>query len=162
MPDGAPVAPAPAGVSVLLVDMVKHHEGFARVVRRVPVPVAVPYLCPAGHWTIAYGHVCPQDHPEIDEPAGAALLDKDLAIAALAVRRLITWPIAARQVAALTSWTFNLGAARLRASTLRQVVNRGELDRAPAEMRRWVYGGGRVLPGLVARREDEARLFLSA
>lgn len=161
MPDDA-AAIVDGGTGALLVDMVKHHEGFARVVRRAPVPAATPYLCPAGHWTIAYGHVCSADFGEIEEPAGALLLEKDLAIAARAVHGLISWPLAARQVAALTSWTFNLGAARLRASTLRQVINRGELDRAPDEMRKWVYGGGRILPGLVARRADEAALFLSA
>lgn len=157
MPDGVAI-----GAADRLRDLVKHYEGFARVVRLKPVPAARPYVCPAGYWTIGYGHVCAPDAPEIDEPAACQLLDADLAIAGQGVRRLVTYPLAPLQFAALTSWTFNLGQARLRASTLRQVINRGELDAVPDQLRRWVYAGARILPGLVARREAEVGLWLTA
>ncbi len=156
MPDGGF-----AGAAERLRDLVKNYEGFARVVRLRPVPMARPYVCPAGYWTIGYGHVCDPAAPEIEEPAACRLLDADLAIAGQGVRRLVTYPLAPLQFAALTSWTFNLGQARLRASTLRQVINRGELDAVPGQFRRWVYAGARVLPGLVARREAEVALWLA-
>lgn len=144
-----------------LIELAKAFEGFHRVVRgRVPV-TAGPYLCPAGYWTIAWGHLCAKDHPPVDQAQGEIWLRQDLAIAGLAVRKLITWPLSQGQLDALTDWTFNLGSGRLRASTLRAVINRGELERAPGELRKWVYGGGQKLPGLVARREAEIALFLS-
>lgn len=144
----------------IVVDLVKRFEGFERVARdRRPV-MAVPYLCPANYWTIGYGHVCRQDHPSIDQATGELYLADDLAIAAVAVHRLITRPLEPNQLAALTSWTFNLGSGRLQGSRLRAVINRGELSEAPGEIRRWVYAGGSQLPGLVARREAEAALFI--
>ena len=94
-------------------------------------------------------------------PQAEAYLAGDLEISARSVRRLVRRNLTAGQFGALVSWTFNLGAGRLRASTLLRVVNAGEYDRAPAELRKWVFGGGRKLPGLVARREAEVALFLS-
>jgi len=48
----------------------------------------------------------------------------------------------------------------LQTSTLRRRVNQRDWAAASTELRRWVYGGGRVLPGLVARREAEAAWLL--
>nr|WP_246193558.1 lysozyme [Pseudoxanthomonas suwonensis] len=56
-------------------------------------------------------------------------------------------------------FTFNLGAGRLQTSTLRRRVNQRDWSSAVNELRRWVYGGGKVLPGLVARREAESALL---
>jgi len=64
------------------------------------------------------------------------------------------------RLAAIVDFTFNLGAGRLQTSTLRRRVNQRDWDAVSHELRRWVYGGGRVLPGLVARREVECRLIL--
>lgn len=55
---------------------------------------------------------------------------------------------------------FNLGAGRLQTSTLRRRINQRDWTGAAAELRRWVYGGGKVLPGLVARRAAEAAWLL--
>jgi lysozyme len=63
---------------------------------------------------------------------------------------------------ALVSFTFNFGAGNLQASRLRRAVNRGEHERAPGELARWVYGGGRRLAGLVRRRKAEAVLYRSS
>jgi lysozyme len=52
-----------------------------------------------------------------------------------------------------------IGPGRLQTSTLRRRVNQREWNAAGQELRRWVYGGGRVLPGLLARREAEAQLL---
>jgi len=63
----------------------------------------------------------------------------------------------------LVSFTFNLGSGALRDSTLRRRLNRGD-DRtslANDEFKKWVLAGGRVLEGLVRRREAERVLFLS-
>ncbi len=60
---------------------------------------------------------------------------------------------------AVSSWIFNLGAGRFQTSTLRRRINAEDWANARVEMLRWVRGGGRVLPGLVARRKVEAALL---
>ena len=64
------------------------------------------------------------------------------------------------RLAAIVDFTFNLGAGRLQASTLRRRVNVRDWSSSAIELRRWVYGGGKVLPGLVIRREAEVALVL--
>jgi lysozyme len=64
------------------------------------------------------------------------------------------------RLAAIVDFTFNLGAGRLQTSTLRRRVNQRDWTAAGQELRRWVYGGGKVLPGLVTRREAEVALIL--
>ena len=55
-----------------------------------------------------------------------------------------------------TIWT---GASNLRSSTLLQVINQGDFERVPAQLRRWIIAGGREIPGLKMRREREITLF---
>ena len=64
------------------------------------------------------------------------------------------------RLAAIVDFTFNLGAGRLQTSTLRRRVNQRDWTAAGQGLRRWVYGGGKVLPGLVTRREAEVALIL--
>jgi lysozyme len=64
------------------------------------------------------------------------------------------------RLAAIVDFTFNLGAGRLQASTLRRRVNQRDWSGAAQELRRWVYGAGRVLPGLVLRREAEIDMLV--
>jgi len=63
------------------------------------------------------------------------------------------------RLAAIVDFTFNLGPGRLQTSTLRRRVNQQDWTAAGQELRRWVYGGGKVLPGLLARREAEISLL---
>jgi len=62
------------------------------------------------------------------------------------------------RLAAIVDFTFNLGAGRLQTSTLRPRVNQRDWAAVARELQRWVYGGGKVLPGLVVRRQAEAAL----
>lgn len=62
--------------------------------------------------------------------------------------------------ASIVDFTFNLGAGRLQTSTLRRRINQQDWSSAAKELRRWVYGGGKVLPGLVTRREADVALLL--
>lgn len=62
------------------------------------------------------------------------------------------------QLTAFVDFTLNLGAGRLQTSTLRRRINQKDWAAAATELRRWVCGGGKVLPGLVARREAESVL----
>ncbi len=63
------------------------------------------------------------------------------------------------RLAAIVDFTFNLGAGRLQTSTLRRRINQRDWVAAGQELRRWVYGGGKVLPDLVMRREADALLL---
>ncbi|MFI3187486.1 MAG: lysozyme, partial [Methylococcaceae bacterium] len=81
--------------------------------------------------------------------------------------KLVPWVIAlcptlyGKRLAAILDFTYNLGIGRLRASTLRKRINAKEWESARIELLKWNKGGGKVLPGLVRRREVEARLISS-
>ena len=64
-----------------------------------------------------------------------------------------------RALAAMTDFAYNLGVARYRASTLRKRVNEDDFEGAKVELQKWIRGGGKVLPGLVRRRQAEAALL---
>ena len=59
----------------------------------------------------------------------------------------------------MVDFTFNLDAGRLQTSTLRRRIIQSDWAGASLELRKWVHGGGRVLPGLVARRQAEIALM---
>ncbi len=142
------------------IDLAKRFEGFHRVASADPGRVR-PYICPAGFWTIGYGHLCDPRHPPITEAEADVYLAHDLQMALAATLRYC--PVLATEpegrLAAIADFAFNLGAGRLQTSTLRRRVNQRDWAAAAQELRRWVYGGGRVLPGLVARRGAEAALL---
>ena len=141
-----------------LTPLVKRFEGFARVVRWQPVPTAVPYLCPAGYWTRGYGILCRADDGEITETDAAAELAGILPIYVAHALRLSP-SLTGRRLVAISDFIFNLGPTRYASSTLRRCVDAGDWQRARVEIQRWVFGGGRKLPGLVLRRATEATML---
>ena len=149
-------------VPTTAIELAKRFEGFHRVAR-ADLGRAQPYICPAGYWTIGYGHLCDPKHPPITEAEADVYLVRDLQTALAATLRycpvLTTGP--EERLAAIVDFTFNLGAGRLQTSTLRRRINQRDWTSAASELRRWVYGGGKVLPGLVARRKAEAALISS-
>jgi lysozyme len=142
------------------IDLAKRFEGFCRVPKSDP-DRAYPYVCPAGFWTIGYGHLCDAKHTPITMEEGEAYLAADMANAIRATLRccpvLATEP--ENRLAAIVDFTFNLGAGRLQTSTLRRRINQLDWAGAALELRKWVHGGGRVLPGLVVRRQAEIALM---
>lgn len=143
------------------IDLAKRFEGFHRVPKHDPSR-AHPYVCPAGYWTIGYGHLCDTTHPPISEAEAEVYLARDLNAALAATLRYC--PVLATEpegrLAAIVDFTFNLGAGRLQTSTVRRRINQRDWVAAGQELQRWVYGGGKVLPGLVTRREAEAAWLL--
>lgn len=120
----------------------------------------MPYLCPAGVWTCGWGSTGPDvvpGHAWTQEYADRRMEADAFAFAkgALALCPFLT----GRAHAAIADFAYNLGLGRLRASTLRRKLNADDMAGAVVELRKWVRGGGRVLPGLVARRAAEAAML---
>ncbi|KAL1925260.1 uncharacterized protein VTP21DRAFT_143 [Calcarisporiella thermophila] len=137
-------------------NLIKESEGFR----------ARFYIDPAGVRTIGYGHACIGSacngiREPITKAQGEALLKQDLKSALKCLKTSITVPLNDNQLGALASFTFNLGCGNLRSSTLRKRLNAKENPNkvAEQELPKWVYGGGKVLPGLVKRRKKEVALF---
>ena len=144
------------------VELAKRFEGFHRVAKNEPGRVH-PYVCPAGYYTIGFGHLCDPKHPPITMAMAEVYLAQDLQIALAATLRYC--PVLATEpegrLAAIVDFAFNLGAGRLQTSTLRRRINQRDWTSAALELRRWVYGGGKVLSGLVKRREAESTLMVN-
>lgn len=169
--DGPARGRAPGGGADALASRIGRRRCNAaglRIIRAFEGFVARPYVCPAGVWTIGYGATrdaggrpVTRETPPLDPEQAAALLARDVGEAEGAVARLLPVPLTDDQYAALVSFTFNLGGGALQRSTLRQRILRGEHGAVPAELAKWVRGGGRVMAGLVRRRAAEAALFSS-
>lgn len=127
-----------------------------------------PYLCPAGIPTIGYGSTRYADGRAVtlqDRPITAAqaedllllTLRRDYLVGVLkASPGLIDHP---KALAAALDFAYNLGVRSYVGSTLRKRVDAGDWPGARAELGKWVRGGGKVLPGLIARRAAEAKLM---
>lgn len=118
------------------------------------------YFCPAGVLTCGYGSTGPDIKPDTTwtKEQAEARMARDATTFAAATRKLCPGQ-SGDSLAALADFAYNLGATRLAGSTLRRKVNAGDMQGARAELRKWVRGGGKVLPGLVLRREAEAALL---
>lgn len=151
--------------------MIRHHEGVR----------LRPYQCPAKLWTIGVGHVIDPAHAKmpIEQRASLpcppewnrtftmeevdAILAKDLERFERGVLRFC--PAAGTRqgwLDALVSFSFNLGLGTLQRSTLRAKFNRQEYASAADEFLKYTKAGGKVLRGLVNRRNDERALFIGA
>lgn len=126
------------------------------------------YVCPAGVWTIGYGHTDAAGHPKYrDNPGltitkadGQIILARDIVRYENDVKRLVKVPLNENQFGALVSFTYNLGAGNLGQSTLLRKLNAGDYAEAAAEFPKWNKSNGKVLNGLVRRRAAEQALFL--
>lgn len=127
-----------------------------------------PYLCPAGIPTIGYGSTFYSDGKKvqitdspIDEPSARALLLSELQHTyASGVARLCPALVQdERRFNAIVDFVYNLGVGRLQTSTLRRKLNAKDWDGAKEQLMLWTRGGGKVLPGLVKRRQAEAALL---
>ena len=149
-------------VPAAAIELAKCFEGFHRVPKHDPLR-AYPYICPAGFWTIGFGHLCDQNHPPVTAFEAEGYLAQDLQTALRATLRYC--PVLATEsdgrLAAIVDFTLNLGAGRLQASTLRRRINQRDWEGAVRELSKWVHCGGKVLNGLVVRRHAEA-LMLAA
>lgn len=118
------------------------------------------YLCPADVWTIGYGHTKGVNQGDKITQAGAdAFLAQDVLWVAAAVDKKVKVELNTNQEAALYSFIYNVGAGAFGKSTLLRKLNKADYKGAANEFKRWNKGGGKVLNGLVRRRNAEAALF---
>ena len=132
------------------IDLIKHFEGCE----------LKAYKCPAGVWTIGYGHIKGvQEGDVITEQQANEMLVEELHEYENYVNTLVNVPLNQNQYDALVSWVYNLGSSNLQASTLLKVLNAGDYDNVPEQIMRWNKAGGKVLEGLTRRRQAETDLF---
>lgn len=134
------------------INLIKAHEGLR----------LEAYRCPAGIYTIGYGHTAGVRRGDvIDERRAEQLLAEDLKKFEVVVNRECPG-VNQNQFDALVSFTFNLGETNLRKSTLLKCVkaNPDNLN-IRTEFLRWNKSKGEVLPGLIRRRKAEADLYFS-
>jgi len=154
--------------SLKAIELIKHHEGVR----------FRPYRCPARLHTVGVGHVMypeqgklkvenrdefllrPEDNRVWTKDEVNAILRNDLARFERGIYTLFPVNLSQGMFDSLVSFSFNCGLGTTQRSTLRQKVLRGDKAGAADEFLKYTKGGGKVLPGLVKRRQDERALFL--
>lgn len=133
-------------------ELIKHFEGCE----------LEAYKCPAGVWTIGYGHIKGvQEGMTITEAQAEEMLQSELIEYEGYINDLVEVELNQNQFDAMVSWVYNLGGGNLRSSTLLKVLNAGNYAGVPEQMLRWNKAGGKVLEGLTRRRQAEADLFVA-
>jgi lysozyme len=128
-------------------------EGLSLIAYADPGTGGKPY-------TIGYGRAHGVNPGDVCTQAQAEQwLMEDIQSAVDTVNRLVTFPITQAQFDSLVDFAFNAGSGNFAGSTLLKKVNAGDMTGAQAEFGKWIYGGGRVLAGLVRRRAAEAAMF---
>jgi lysozyme len=133
--------------------LIKNFEGLGKMA----------YKCPAGRWTIGYGHTGADvtEGMTITEEEADAFLRADVTKCVAALNELIIQPINQNQFDSLVSWVYNLGGTNLRNSTMLKEINQGHYLKAALEMERWNKVNEQPLAGLIRRRQAEVRLYLT-
>ena len=131
-------------------ELIKHFEGCE----------TTAYQDSVGVWTIGYGHT-----KGVEEGQSCSIEDAETMLADEMdeyegyINNMVKGDLEQHEFDALVAWVYNLGPTNLGESTMLKVLNGGQCDRVPSEMKRWNRAGGQVLEGLVRRRTAEALMF---
>lgn len=142
----------------LATKLIATHEGLAAIKED---GLVYPYLDPVGYPTQGYGiRVKSMDEPPITIEEATDRLqehaEKYMGYTLALCPNLKHYPLS---LAAITDFTYNVGASNLKISTLRKRILANDWKNVVKELHRWKYSKGRVLPGLVTRRANEAELI---
>ncbi len=120
----------------------------------------VAYKCPAGVWTNGYGSTGPDVKEGVvwTKEYSEERMRTDAEISIHITQKLCPL-LEGNQISSISDFVYNLGGTRLAGSTLRRKLNKGDIAGAKKELMKWVHGGGRILPGLVKRRQAESNLL---
>jgi lysozyme len=125
------------------------------------------YKCSAGVWTVGYGLTTNAGLIEvgpdtvITQEEADWYLEKTVEKFLAEIRPSITAPINENEIGAFTSLAYNIGPTAFRKSSALRHFNAGNKSKVPNAMRMWRKAGGKVVKGLVNRRESEVDLFLT-
>ena len=118
------------------------------------------YRCAANVLTIGYGTTKGvTEDMEITKEEAESLLKEEMHEYEGYINDMVKVPLEQHQFDAMVSWVFNLGSGNLSLSTLLKKLNNSEYDEVPTQIKRWNKAGGKVLDGLIRRREAESLLF---
>lgn len=135
-------------------DLIKHFEGCSLVTYPDPATGGAP-------WTIGYGHTGPEVYPgmQITQEEADQLLIQDAMKVSSQVQSLVSVELSQPELDALVCFVFNVGIGNFAKSTLLKKLNAGDYAGAANELPRWSRAAGKVMAGLIARREAEERMF---
>lgn len=131
------------------IEIIKRFEGFR----------SKPYKCAGGTLTVGYGDTDDAHKGAVTEAEAETLLREEVARLDAALELLIYRVLTHHQYDAVVSLVYNIGLHNFERSALRQLINRGDFESVPNEWRKWRKAKGKVLPGLVKRREAEIALW---
>lgn len=145
-------------VNKATIDLVKEFEGFS----------AKAYKCPAGVWTIGYGTtaaagvgITPKEGMTISKADAEVYLQAALSKFADQIAPFISEVINDNEFGAFVSLSYNVGASGFIKSSALRFFNAGDKEGAAKAILLWNKAGGKVMKGLVRRREAERQLFLT-
>ena len=141
-------------------DLIKQFEGFS----------SSPYLCPAKIPTIGYGSTYYEDGTKVtlkDKPITEQRATELLEFVANKtfsenINKVVKVPLNQNQFDSLVSFAYNIGNKNFNWSTLLKKLNLSDYEGASLEFGRWNQANGKILNGLVSRRQKEKELFLKA
>ena len=134
-------------------ELLKEFEGFRRVA----------YKCPAGQWTIGYGSTTYKDGGMV-QPGDTITEEEASELVDWYCRYNIKYPkgnFTQNQKEARCSLIYNIGQANFNRSTLKKKIEAEDWPEAERQWMRWTRANGKVLVGLVRRREAECKLFFT-
>ena len=147
--------------TTIAANMAADFEGFS----------STPYKDPVGIWTIGYGSIWDWSQgPDIrvtshttpiDEARAKIWLGYELAKGAFVIKNAVKVPLTDDEDAALLDFIYNLGQGNFLSSTLLKLLNAGDYEKAAQQLLLWDHAGGKVLAGLLRRRQAEMSLFNS-
>ena len=131
-------------------DLIKKFEGCELTAYQDSVDV----------WTIGYGHTKGvEEGQEITQDEAEEMLASELDEYEGYINDMVECDLEQCQFDALVAWVYNLGPTNLKSSTMLKRLNSDDLEDVPDQIKRWNKAGGKVLAGLVRRREAESLLF---
>ena len=118
------------------------------------------YQDSVGVWTIGFGHTKGVEEGQTCSTEDAeSMLANEMDEYEGYINNMVKVDLQQHEFDALVAWVYNLGPTNLGESTMLKVLNGGQFDRVPEEMNRWTRAGGKILEGLVRRRQAESLMF---
>lgn len=159
-----------AFVGIIILTYRKNMFSFiSNIIKRFEGNKLTAYQDTGGVWTIGFGSIYHYDKNRpvqqgdvITMQQAENWLNREISEKKRAIEQLLRVPQNAKQIAALTSFAYNVGVNAFKNSTMLRLINSGaDKNTVAAQFDRWVFDNGQRITGLVNRRKAEKRLYLS-